>query len=218
MHGRDASRTRIGAALAVTALFAGWELYAQRSTGSLALTIDAFHIFTHVASYAVVLGALTLARRASDPDAARRLDAKGGLVVGLLMAIGGGSTLVLHLLGIDAGHIEAGAPMVVGTGIAGAVLAGACFRLLHGAHDHSASIGAQLWDLASDMATSLLAALAGGVAWLTGAAWPDIAAGLLGAIGLTAFGCWQVVEGVRALSTRFAPVVSLADWRRTRGR
>lgn len=178
-------RPRLILVLAMVATFAGIELVAALTTGSLALLSDAGHMFTDVVALAMALAAITAAARARvRPQAQRsfglyRLEILAALAnAGLLLAVAG--YVLFEAVGrFREPQAVAPAPMLA-VGAAGLAVTVTAFVLLRRGAAESLNVRGAALEVAFDALSSAGVVVAAVILLLTGWPYADplIAAGI----------------------------------------
>jgi cobalt-zinc-cadmium efflux system protein len=167
-RGRDASRRRLAAALALAVAYLFAELVAGWWTGSLALLADAGHMLADAGSLGLSLFAIWLADRpapAAHTFGYRRAEILAALANGLALIV------VAIFVALEAAP-RLSAPPPVNSAPALAVAAGglavnlASLALLHGAREASLNLRGAWLHVASDALGSVAAMVANAAIWL----------------------------------------------------
>ncbi|NHC21967.1 cation transporter [Nocardioides sp. IC4_145] len=206
--GRAEDRRRLRVVLAITATVLVVELVGAWLTGSLALLADAGHMATDAAAVLLALGASYVAARGGGPRStfglhraeilAALLNALVLLGVCAYLAYAG----IARLLDDGDSHLEAG-PMVAfaAVGLAANLVA---VLVLRGSTSGSLNMRGATNEVLADTLGSVLALLAGVVAWATGFDRADPIASLLIAV-LIAPRSWVLLRDSVVVLLEFAP-------------
>lgn len=206
--GRAEDRRRLRVVLAITATVLVVELVGAWLTGSLALLADAGHMATDAAAVLLALGASYVAARGGGPRStfglhraeilAALLNALVLLGVCAYLAYAG----IARLLDDGDSHLEAG-PMVAfaAVGLAANLVA---VLVLRGSTSGSLNMRGATNEVLADTLGSVLALLAGVVAWTTGFDRADPIASLLIAV-LIAPRSWVLLRDSVVVLLEFAP-------------
>jgi cobalt-zinc-cadmium efflux system protein len=165
---RADSRRRLGAALALVAVYLVAEVIAGFWTGSLALLADAGHMLADAGSLALALFALWLAERpapAAHTFGYRRAEILAALANGVALG------MVALLVATEAVQRFAAPPAVAGGPLLAVAAGGlavnlAGLALLHGARDRGLNLRGAWLHVLSDALGSLGAMAAGAAIWL----------------------------------------------------
>lgn len=207
---RASDRRRLGVVLGLTAAYMGVEAVGGWLSGSLALLADAGHMLTDVASVALALGALWVARR---PATTRHTYAL--VRVEILAALVNGVALwgIVAWIAVEAverlrsaGAVDAGPMMAIAAG--GLVVNAIALWILHrpASEDAARSLNLHgaLLHVVGDLLGSAGALVAGGVIWTTGWSAADpIASLVIGALIL--FSSWRLVRDAVHILLEGAP-------------
>jgi cobalt-zinc-cadmium efflux system protein len=205
-HGRDATRWRLGLALALAATYMVAEVLGGLFTGSLALLADAGHMLSDVAALALALFASWVASRPAD-----NRWTYGRTRAEILAALAQGVALVAVAVLIVFEAIERlGAPHEVKGGwmlaIAGGGLAVnlAALAVLNAGRHQSLNVRGAWLHVLSDALGSVGAMIAGALIWAFGWQWADAVASIAISL-LVLWSAWHLIREAVDILMEAAP-------------
>lgn len=198
---RQKERSRLTAAMVVTALGMLLEFFGGLWTGSLALLSDAAHMFSHLFSLGISFVAIWLAQREAD-----EVRSYGLYRAEILAALFNGATLVLIVAWIVFDAVRrfihptpvATNEMMVIAGIGLAVNLAAAW-MLKDVSGHDLNVKSAFFHLLSDTLSSVGILIAGALILWTGNVWFDPLASLLIALLILRWGIQLIREAVHIL-------------------
>lgn len=198
---RQKERSRLTAAMVVTALGMLLEFFGGLWTGSLALLSDAAHMFSHLFSLGISFVAIWLAQREAD-----EVRSYGLYRAEILAALFNGATLVLIVAWIVFDAVRrfihptpvATNEMMVIAGIGLAVNLAAAW-MLKDVSGHDLNVKSAFFHLLSDTLSSVGILIAGALILWTGKVWFDPLASLLIALLILRWGVQLIREAVHIL-------------------
>ena len=199
VHAHSNERKALATALALVLGFAGVEVAAGLSAGSIALLADAAHMFSDALALGLALFASWLAGRPATPERSfgwRRAEVLAALVNAVVL-VGLGIWIVWEAIGRLSDPPGVTSAWVLGAGLAGLAVNLAAARVLRAAGS-GLNVRAAMLHVLADLASSAGVVVAGLVLLATGWAYADPVAGLM--IGVlvvvSTFGVLRETTGV----------------------
>jgi cobalt-zinc-cadmium efflux system protein len=174
-HGHGQNRRRLAIALALAATYMGAEIVGGLWTGSLALLADAGHMASDVASLALALGAMWLARRPATPTRTfgfQRAEILAALLNGAALVVIGVLIIVEAAERLEAPpEVLAGPMMAIAAG--GLVVNIAALFVLSGGQGESLNVRGAFLHVVADTLGSVGALTSGVVIYFFDLRWVD---------------------------------------------